>query len=869
MVVLVGAYLAVLEFSRPHVSGDKLRFDTLVDLVDEGRIRDVTFLDEDAYVVGTYVRDDGSVGRYNAPLIRNFQGDLLALLLHGRDNRIPITIDQQVGKRVAALASVLLPGLILVLLFAYLILSYRRGTGIFSIGSGARRIETGATGVTFADVAGQDAAVADLREIQEFLGDPERFTALGAAVPKGVLLFGPPGSGKTLLARALAGEAGANFYSMSGSDFVELYAGVGAARVRTLFEEARAHAPAIIFIDELDSIGRARAAGGNVLVHAEQEQGLNQILAEMDGFSPSEGIVVIGATNRPDVLDPALLRPGRFDRSIGLERPDEAARLAILGVHAREKRLEPGVDLAALASRSVGLTGADLANVMNEGALLTARSGKASIGQAELDQALQRLLETPDRQRRLSLRDRSVAKRFTSAERVTFEGVAGADDAIEELAEVKDYLASPDRFQALGARAPRGILLSGPPGCGKTLLARAVAGEANAAFFSAAGSEFVEVYVGEGASRVRDLFAEARAVAPAIVFLDEIDSLGARRGSSPSSREADQTLNQVLVELDGFDDSGSVVVIAATNRPDILDPALLRPGRFDRRIEVGLPDRAGRRDILAIHARRKPLSADVNLDDLAGLTPGFSGADLANLMNEAALLAARRALADIPMPVVEEALDRVTIGITSRVATMSEQERRATAYHEAGHALVARALPVGGSAHKLTIVARGPALGYCRILHPDDRLSFSRSMLIDRMAVGLAGRLAEHMVLGEPQTGSSSDLAQVRRIALHMVCDEAMGDDLGLVPYPHDADGDPRSGRPRSEAATRLIESEVRRLVEEASERARRVLVRDRDALERVAAALLEHETLDAKDVENLAGSVRPVTLPDSARRGP
>ncbi len=869
VVILVGLYLGVLEFSRPHVSGDQLRFDTFVDLVERGRVNDVTFLDQDAYVTGTYVLEEGGVATYNAPLIRNTQGDLLTLLLHG-ENSPRITIDQQVGKRVAALASILLPGLILVLLFIYLILSYRRGTGLFGIRSGAKRVDIGRATVSFADVAGQDAAVGELKEIQEFLSSPDRFAALGAVVPKGVLLYGPPGCGKTLLARALAGEAGASFFSISGSDFVELYVGVGAARVRDLFKEAREHAPSLIFIDELDSIGRARGTVGNVPSQGEQEQGLNQILAEMDGFSPAEGIIVIGATNRPDILDHALLRPGRFDRTIGLERPDEPSRLAILSLHAANKQLEPSVDLAAIARRAIGMTGADLASVMNESALIAAREGRTAISQPELDRAMHRILDAPERQRRLSLRERSVGKRFAEEEKVTFADVAGADEAVEELGDVREYLAHPETFAQIGARVPRGILLTGPPGCGKTLLARAVAGEANAAFFSTSGSDFVERYVGVGASRVRDLFAEAASVAPAIIFIDEIDGIGGHRStvSSGGERETEQALNQILVEMDGFLVRNGVIVMAATNRPDLLDSALVRPGRFDRKVVIAVPDRAGRRAILGLHARGKPMASDVELDVLAGLTQGMAGADLANLMNEAALLAARRHFREISMSHIEEAFDRATIGLASRRSFLPQEERRAVAYHEAGHALVARALPGATPPHKLTIVSRGVTLGHCQSLDTHDRISFSRSMLVDLMAVGLAGRIAETIVLGDSRSGSASDLAQVRRLAHQMVCDEAMGEGLGLLAYPQQLG---RDGclRAYSEEAARMIDAEERKLVEEAGQRAHRVLITSRDSLERVVEALLEQETLSATELEILVGAAPIRGAQSGAGRGP
>ena len=1155
LVALVGAYALVLNLARPHVTGDKLRFDTFVTLADGGRILDARVLDEDSFFVGTYIADEpggdsnapasaatghshpsaagnaaettatslspassvaaapqGPVRAYNAPLVRGTQGDLLQMLVN---NRIPTTIDQQVKKRVANLAAMLLPGLALVVLFAYVILSARRGTGLFSIRSGARRIKAEAGGVTFADIAGHDTAIAELRELSLYVADPKRFVDVGAQVPRGILLYGPPGCGKTMLARALANESGASFYSISGSDFVELYVGVGASRVRDLFKEARQNTPAIVFIDELDSVGRSRGVVNNVAAHGEQEQALNQILAEMDGFSPSEGIVVVAATNRPDVLDPALLRPGRFDRTIGLSLPDEVARLAILTVHARGKQLDGDVDLAGAARRAIGLTGADLASVMNEGALLAARAGRSSVAKADLDHALQRILEAPERQRRLSLRGRSIGKRFTDDERVTFadvaghkeavaelseirdflaepdryaalggvmpkgvllygppgcgktllaralaseanaaffsvaasefievhvgkgaarvrdvfaearsmapsivfideldsvgrsrapvgnvsasgeqeqalnqilaemdgfsptqgivvigatnrpdvldaallrpgrfdrtiglslpdeearaailavhakgkalgddvdlgalarraigltgadlasvlnegallaaragrdhvgqadldEGlqrilqaperqrrlslrgrsigkrftdderatfadVAGADDAVAELTEIKDYLTRPERYTDLGARVPRGILLSGPPGCGKTLLGRALAGEANAAFISVSASEFVEVFVGEGASRVRSLFADARAMAPSIVFIDEIDAVGARRlGTYDGARERDQTLNQILVELDGFDANAAVIVVAATNRPDILDPALIRPGRFDRHVTLELPDRAGRAAILALHGRATTFGPDVDLGALAGLTRGFSGADLANIVNEAAMLAVRAGDAEITMGALDEAVDRVYLGVASRGMVLSDDERSIVAFHEAGHALVRLVLPGATPPHKVTIVPRGGALGYCTSVGDRDRVILSRTAMIDEMAGTLGGRVAEQLVFGEPGSGAGNDLQKANEMARRMVCELGMSDTLDAQAY---------AGVSVSQEAARAIEVEVRKLLDEAAARARTVLTTYRGALDAAVEALVVTDSLSAKQLTEL-----------------
>jgi transitional endoplasmic reticulum ATPase len=402
----------------------------------------------------------------------------------------------------------------------------------------------------------------------------------------------------------MAGEAHGAFFSVSATEFVGGTIGSGAGRVRDLFAEAKAVAPAIIFIDEIDAVGGRRSGGSDSDGSADsalrdQEQTFTQILIELDGFEPRTGVIVMAATNRPDMLDPALLRPGRFDRQVGISLPDRDGRRAILELHAASRQLEAAVDLDAIAERAHGMTGADLANVVNEAALLAARARESALSQANLQDAVTRLLEVPERQRRLSIRQRSVGRRATGMdERVTFEDVAGVDEAVEELAEVRDFLAEPERFAEMGVHMPRGILLDGPPGCGKTMLAKAVAGEANAAFFSVSGTDFVQRWVGLGAARVRDLFAEAKAVAPAIVFIDEIDALGGHRGSESDAdsgrREQDHALNQLLTELDGFDPRTGVIVMAATNRPDMLDDALLRPGRFDRQIAITPPDREGR-----------------------------------------------------------------------------------------------------------------------------------------------------------------------------------------------------------------------------------------------------------------------------------
>ncbi|HUR49404.1 MAG TPA: ATP-dependent zinc metalloprotease FtsH [Acidimicrobiales bacterium] len=449
--------------------------------------------------------------------------------------------------------------------------------------------------------------------------------------------------------------------------------------------------------------------------------------------------------------------------------------------------------------------------------------------------------------------------------KTTFADVAGADEAVAELQEIKDYLAAPDRFMAIGAKVPKGVLLYGPPGTGKTLLAKAVAGEAGVPFFSISGSDFVEMFVGVGASRVRDLFEQAKSSAPAIIFMDEIDAVGRHRGAGLGGGhdEREQTLNQLLVEMDGFETTAGVILIAATNRPDILDPALLRPGRFDRQIVVDRPDLEGRKAILAVHAKDKPLSAGVDLSVLARRTPGFTGADLANLMNEAALLAARLDNPKIGMRELEEAIDRVLAGPERRTRVMSERERLVIAYHEGGHALVGHVLPGADPIHKMSIVSRGRALGWTLSLPTEDRYLVRRSELTDQLAMALGGRSAEELIFADPTTGAQDDIEKATRIARAMVTEYGMSDQLGPQQLGQ-RDGEVFLGRDinntpnYSDEVATSIDSEVRRLIDQAHETALEILTQHRATLDELAAALMEHETLDTPDLMAVIGHLEP-----------
>ena len=449
--------------------------------------------------------------------------------------------------------------------------------------------------------------------------------------------------------------------------------------------------------------------------------------------------------------------------------------------------------------------------------------------------------------------------------KTTFSDVAGADEAVEELEEIKEFLAEPSKFQKLGAKIPKGVLLYGPPGTGKTLLARAVAGEAGVPFFSISGSDFVEMFVGVGASRVRDLFTQAKENAPAIIFIDEIDAVGRHRGAGMGGGhdEREQTLNQLLVEMDGFDVRGGVILIAATNRPDVLDPALRRPGRFDRQIGVEAPDAEGRAHILRVHAKGKPLASDVDLVSIARRTPGFSGADLANVLNEAALLAARMNMEMIRQPQLDEAIDRVIAGPQKRTRLMNDRERLITAYHEGGHALVAAAMPGNDPVQKVTILPRGRALGYTMVMPDTDKYSQTRGELLDQLAYMMGGRAAEELVFHDPTTGAANDIEKATKVARAMVMQYGMSEKVGSVKL-GGGDSEPFMGMRGTDSSTEfsenmasIVDAEVANLIHTAHQEAFDVLEENRDVLDALVRELFERETLNKQEVAEVFKPLR------------
>jgi len=748
----------------------------------------------------------------------------------------------------------------------YLFRQMRGGSGggsnsIFNMGkSRARMILPSTIKTGFNSVAGVNNAKEALKDIVDFLKNPEKYHRLGAKIPRGVLLVGEPGNGKTLLARAVAGEANCPFFSISGSDFIEVFVGVGAARVRDLFAQARKHSPCIVFIDEIDAIGRSRGSGfgGG---HDEREQTLNQLLTEMDGFeTANSNVIVIAATNIPDILDKALLRPGRFDRWVNVEYPDLEARKQILEIHAHKIRTTDDVDFDHLAKETAGFSGADLENLVNEAAINASKKNCDKVSMLEFLDAHKTILESRDGNTSgagtgMMAKGNSKPKMFVPTQvKTKFVDIAGIPEAKEELMDLVDFLKNPKQYKRLGAQLPSGVLLVGDPGNGKTLLAKAVAGEANCPFFSVSASDFVEMYVGVGASRVRDLFVQARKHSPSIIFIDEIDAVGGKRVASHDggNDERAQTLNQLLTEMDGFNSEGSsIIVMAATNRPDILDNALLRPGRFDKRVDVPYPDIKSRKKILEVHTKKIKLDDNVDLEKIARGTPGFSGADLANLSNEAALIATKNPEQEtVTMDHFEDARDKITLGTELRSVTLSEQERKMVAYHESGHAMIRLLAPDHSDPlHKVTIVPRGRALGVTHSLPEREKYLSTKDELFTLLMVCLGGRIAEQLIFNVLSSGAGDDFDKASQYARKMVCSYGMTDEIGPVVYSQG-----RGQFEYSQKTAEKIDEVVFNLLKDAQQKTEKLLKDNLSKLEKLAQALLEKETMYADEIYTLLG---------------
>jgi cell division protease FtsH len=721
--------------------------------------------------------------------------------------------------------------------------------------SKARLITKDESHVTFEDVAGVEEAKEEVGELVDFLSDPSKFTKVGGKIPKGVLMVGPPGTGKTLLAKAVAGEADVPFFFISGSDFVEMFVGVGASRVRDMFDQAKKNAPCIIFIDEIDAVGRQRGAGmgGG---HDEREQTLNQMLVEMDGFEGSEGIIVVAATNRPDVLDPALLRPGRFDRTVTVGLPDINGRDAILKVHMRKLPIAKNVKSMDIARGTPGFSGADLANLTNEAALIAARFSKKLVGMRELEKAKDKIMMGAERKGMVMDAAEKEMTAYHEAGHAIVGRLMPEHDPVYKVSIIP-------RGRALG------VTMFLPEKDSYSISKRKLNSQVASLFGGRIAEELVygEDAVTTGASNdiERATEIQAKKNAPCIIFIDEIDAVGRQRGAGMGGGhdEREQTLNQMLVEMDGFEGSEGIIVVAATNRPDVLDPALLRPGRFDRTVTVGLPDINGRDAILKVHMRKLPIAKNVKSMDIARGTPGFSGADLANLANEAALIAARFSKKLVGMREFEKAKDKIMMGAERKGMVMDASEKEMTAYHEAGHAIVGRLMPEHDPVYKVSIIPRGRALGVTMFLPEKDSYSISKRKLNSQVASLFGGRIAEELVYGEDAvtTGASNDIERATEIAHKMVKLWGMSSVMGPMAYGED-EGEVFLGRQVtkhkhiSDETFTKVDSEIRKIIDTNYSAAYKIIKDNRDILDAMAAALVEFETIDTNQIDDLMARI-------------
>ena len=692
-----------------------------------------------------------------------------------------------------------------------------------------------ANNVTFDDVAGVKKSKGKILQIVDFLKRPDYYTRLGAKIPRGVLLSGPSGTGKTLIAKAMANSADVPFISVTGPDLANIYNNP-VERMHALFKEAREKSPCIIFIDEIEAIGAVDNRYG--ATNQSRTPALSQLLLEMDGMGNNSGVIVLAVCNHQDRLDKSLLRAGRLDRHIYVAQPDLEERAQIFELYLKDVKLADDVDLSKLAELTSGLSGADISKVCNDAAFTATVADEETVKFSYFEQAVVNV--------RKGLEDKSMEMGT-----IKFADVAGMEEAKREVTEIVDFLKHPEKYSHLGGRIPKGALLVGPPGTGKTMLAKAVAGEAHVPFFSRSGSEFVEMYVGVGASRVRELFAEAKEKAPCVVFIDEIDAVGTKRSNLGYNSEHDQTLNQLLTEMDGIDGASGVVVLAATNREDILDDALKRPGRFDRHIHVSLPSLFDREAIFKVHLKKVKVDETVNLADLARQTTGMSGAEIANVCNEAAIIAARAGKSTVTIEDFNEAIDKVTMGLENKSLLMTREDVYETAVHEAGHTTTIWLLEHVEPLVKISIVPRGQALGVNMLL-PEDRVGMKKEAFLDKICTFMGGRAAEELFLGTIGTGALNDMQQATRIARSMVMYYGMSEKMPNVSY-YDPQGT-LGERPYSDERARLIDEEISRIVNEQYARAKKLISEHAEQHHKVVDALMEKEVIFPADVEAIFG---------------
>ena len=691
-----------------------------------------------------------------------------------------------------------------------------------------------ANNVTFDDVAGVKKSKSKMLEIVDFLKRPDYYTRLGAKIPRGVLLSGPTGTGKTLLAKAVANGADVPFVSVTGPDLANPYSDP-IARLHSIFKEAREKSPCVVFIDEIEAIGAKRS---EVMADQSRTPALSQLLVEMDGMGNNSGVIVLAACNNQDSLDKSLLRPGRLDRHIYVAQPNLEERAEIFNLYLKDVKVGEDVDVQNLAKITSGFSGADIAKVCNDAALQATTKDAEAVSRDYFVAAIDNI--------RKGLEDKQ-----SDVGSIKFSDVAGMEEAKQEVTEIVDFLKNPEKYSRLGGRVPKGALLVGPPGTGKTMLAKAVAGEANVPFFSRSGSQFVEKFVGVGASRVRELFAEAKEKAPCVVFIDEIDAVGTKRSNEGFNSEHDQTLNQLLTEMDGIDGASGVIVLAATNREDILDDALLRPGRFDRKVHVTLPALTDREAIFKVHLKKVKVDETVDLTQLARQTPGMSGAEIANVCNEAAILAARQNREAVTMADFNEAIDKVTLGLENKSMLMTRQDVYETAVHEAGHTTTIWLLEHAAPLVKISIVPRGKALGV-NMTMPEERVGYTKQAFLDEICSFMGGRAAEELFLGTIGTGALNDMQQATRIARSMVMYYGMSEKMPNISY-YDPQGQ-LGQRPYSDERARLIDEETSRIVNEQYERAKKLISEHAEQHHKVVDALMEKEVIFAADVEAIFG---------------